>query len=202
MPKSKGCCLSLYPMVVIKLVVNVSSENRRSKQLFPTPGNKKRGLTLDREKVVAIHNSTKLYWSREKLQNKTHWQGWEPIGVSKQQHRNELHRILTLMSSFLSNVRQILMVIPSWKSPLLAMKCLCRDLSFIKATFQKIKPVLLFFKKNEGHLIKYYKLWISLGYTDMPIHISTKVTAQLACIWRKLWTLARSSIKMRRWRRQ
>lgn len=41
MPKSKECCLSLYPMVVIKLVVNVSSENRRSKQLFPTPGNKK-----------------------------------------------------------------------------------------------------------------------------------------------------------------
>jgi hypothetical protein len=32
-------------MVVIKLVVNVSSENRRSKQLFPTPGNLKREPT-------------------------------------------------------------------------------------------------------------------------------------------------------------
>lgn len=149
-------------MVVIKLVVNVSSENRRSKQLFPTPGNKKKGLTLDREKVVAIHNLTKMYWSREKLQNKTHWQGWEPIGVSKQQNGNELHRILTLMSSFQSNVRQILMVIPLWKSPSVAMKCLCRDLSFIRATFQKRKPVVQFyyFFKNEGHLIKYYKWWI------------------------------------------
>jgi hypothetical protein len=29
-----------YPMVVMKLVVNVSSEKRSSKQLFPTPGSR------------------------------------------------------------------------------------------------------------------------------------------------------------------